>query len=123
MSDTVVRTFCALEKERNAVLRAAGLDVYEESSEGFMRTLMNPDIAPQFNTFRALKGPSSMEHRYMAEDALCGVPLLVSLAEKTGVPAELTKSFLNVASCINGRDYCKEGYTLQNLGFEPEETA
>ena len=123
MSDTVVRTFCALEEERNAVLRAAGLAVYEESSEGFMRTLMNPDIAPQFNTFRALKGPSSMEHRYMAEDALCGVPLLVSLAEKTGVPATLTGSFLNVASCINGRDYYKEGYTLQNLGFEPKETA
>ena len=123
MSDTVVRTFCALEKERNAILRAAGLAVYEESSEGFMRTLMNPDIAPQFNTFRALKGPSSMAHRYMAEDALCGVPLLVSLAESVGAAAELTKSFLTTASCINGRDYYKEGYTLDNLGLKPKETA
>lgn len=123
MSETVVRTFCALEKERNAVLRAAGLAVYEESSEGFMRTLMNPDIAPQFNIFRALKGPSSMAHRYMAEDALCGVPLLVSLAECVGVPAELTKSFLTTASCIHGRDYYAEGYTLANLGLKPEESA
>jgi len=123
MSDTVVRTFCVLEQERNAILRAAGLAVYEESSESFMRTLMNPDIAPQFGAFRALKGPSSMEHRYMAEDALCGVPLLVSLAERVGAEAELTRSFLTVASCINGRDYYKEGYTLDNLGLKPEETA
>ncbi len=118
MSDTVVNIFSKLEEERNAVLERAGLQIYSRSSEGFMRLLMDENAAPQFDTFRSLKGPSSMAHRYMAEDALCGVALLVSLAKHCGMSVPLTESFLTIASAINGRDYAKEGYTLENLGIQ-----
>lgn len=119
MSETVVSMFTKLERERNAVLERAGLRIYDPSSERFMLTLMDETSAPQLDTFRSLKGPSSMKHRYMAEDALCGVPLLISLARHYGIPVPLTESFLTIASAINDRNYYEEGYTLANLGLEP----
>lgn len=117
MSESVVRAFVMLEKERNQVLGAAGLQIYEESSENFMRTLMDKGIAPHLDLFRALKGPSSMTHRYITEDASCGVALLISLAKWYQVPVPLTESFLTIASALNGCDYAKQGATLENLGL------
>ena len=119
MSETVVRMFSKLEKERNAVLEKAGMQIYEPSSEAFMRILMDDSIAPQFDVFRSLKGPSSMKHRYLSEDAFCGVSLLISLARHYRVPVPLTESFLTIASAVNERNYYEEGYTLQNLGLMP----
>lgn len=118
ISDSVLRTFRNLEHERNAVLQAAGLAVYEPSSEAFLRTLMDETIAPELERFRSLRGPSTLLHRYVTEDAMCGVALLVSLAHRMNVPVRLTESFLTIVSSINNKDYYKHGYTLANLGIK-----
>ena len=117
LGEPVLRCFAVLEKERNAVLEKMGLSVYNPSSQGFMRSIMDRDSHPELDWFRGLDGPSSFQHRYVSEDAACGMAMLVSLGECCGVPTPLTRSFLTIAGAINGADYLKEGRTLQNLGL------
>lgn len=93
LSESVIRSFVALEGERNAVMERLGLSVYGGSSEGLMRKLMNYDGSPALSYFRSLDGPSSFSHRYVSEDAACGVSMLVSLGRKYGVPTPRPRPF------------------------------
>lgn len=117
LSESVIHSFVALEAERNAVLECLGLQVYAASSEGLMRKLMKDDKDPVFSFFRALDGPSGFSHRYVAEDAACGVSMLVSLGRQYGVATPLTQAFLTIAGSINETDYMQNGYTLEQLGL------
>jgi opine dehydrogenase len=56
-------------------------------------------------------------HRYMREDTLLGLSLLVSVADLAGVDARLARSFLSLGSAICGFDVEREGRTLANLGL------
>lgn len=116
LSETVVRCFTALEAERNLVLHSLGLSC-PPSDEPFNRALMADPVAPQLRCFKSLKGPSSMQHRYMSEDAACGVALLVSIGRKKGIPLPLTESFLTIASSVCEKDFLREGRTLENLNL------
>ncbi len=117
LGETVLRCLHILEQERNDVLQAAGLAVYNPFSEGHMRMLMDRNSHPEMDYFRNLDGPSSFSHRYVSEDAACGVAMLVSLARRCQVPVPLTQAFLAVAGAINGTDYLSQGRTLENLGL------
>lgn len=124
LSEAVIHSFVALEQERNAVMEHLGLSVYGASSEGLMRKLMDYDGNEALSFFRALEGPSSFSHRYISEDAACGVSMLVSLGQTYQIPVTLTQAFLTVAGCINNTDYMKTGHTLNSLGLSglmPEE--
>ncbi len=117
LGDHVINCFIGLEKERKAVMEYLGLSVYNASSEGLMRTLMDPACPGKLHIFRALDGPSSFTHRYVSEDAACGVAMIVSLGEQYQIPTPLTKAFLTIAQHINQTDYMKTGCTLENLGL------
>ncbi len=117
LGEYVIGCFIGLEAERKAVMDRLGMSIYGVSSEGLMRTLMAPDCPEKLHIFRALDGPSSFTHRYVSEDAACGVALVVSLGEHYQVPTPLTKAFLTIASHINQTDYLAQGRTLENLGL------
>ena len=115
LSESVIRCFSRLEEERNGLLERLGLRVYNPSSESFMRTLLDYDSHRELDTFRSLDGPSSFTHRYVSEDAACGVAMLVSLGRQYQVPMPLTEAFLTVVQTINGTDYLATGRTLEGL--------
>ena len=117
LGESVLRCFAVLEKERNAVLEKMGLSVYNPSSQGFMRSIMDRDSHPELDWFRGLDGPSSFQHRYVSEDAACGLAMLVSLGRQYQVPTPLAQAFLTVAGVINGTDYLASGRTLESLGL------
>ncbi len=124
LGETVLHCLHILEQERNAVLEAMGLAAYNPFSEGHMRMVMDRSSHREMDFFRSLDGPSSFAHRYVSEDAACGVAMLVSLGRCCGVPVPLTEAFLTVAGAINGADYMAQGRTLENLGLSgltPEE--
>lgn len=56
-------------------------------------------------------------HRYMREDTLLGLSLLVSVARLAGVDVPLAQSFLALGSAICDFDAAKEGRTLARLGL------
>jgi len=117
LGESSIRCFGALERERNAVMEKLGLAVYNPSSEGFMRTLLDRGSHPELDLFRSLDGPSSFSHRYVSEDAACGTAMLVSLGKEYGVPMPVTEAFLTIAGLLGGRDYVRDGRTLENLGI------
>ncbi len=122
LSDTVIATFRLLEQERDTVLAAYGLQLYKkESSEVLMRKLMGEDTPEALRVFKSLDGPSSMQHRYIVEDASCGTALLVSMAREMGVLVPVTESLLTLASTINQTDYFKCGRTLYSMNLSKEE--
>lgn len=124
LSESVIQTFAQLEQERDEVFAKLGFSVYGAPSEGLMRTLMREDCPAGLLRFKSLEGPSSFSHRYISEDAVCGMAMLVSLGETYGVPVPLNRAYLTVAQYINRTDYLRQGRTLENLcltGLSPEE--
>ena len=117
LSETVIQTFIQLEAERKAVMDALDMKIYGASSEGLMRKLMSPDCPAALHYFRALDGPSSFAHRYVSEDAACGVAMIVSLGAAYGVPTPLTQAYLTIAQSINREDYLRTGRTLESLAL------
>lgn len=62
-------------------------------------------------------------HRYMREDTLLGLSLLVSVADLAGTDAPLARSFLTLGSAICGFDTEREGRTLANLHLNSRDKA
>lgn len=88
-----------------------------ENPTDHLRQVADTSSHPELNVFRSLDGPGTLKHRYVTEDAPCGVALLVSLARKAGVEIPFTQGVLSIISALNGTDYYAEGRTLENLGL------
>lgn len=116
LSPSVIKVLAKVEEERNRVLEAAGLRIYQSTVP--LLNLLYKNQAKGFDVFRTLEGPESMTHRYISEDAGCGVSLLISTAEVYEIEMPLTKAVLCIAECINDEDYYSEGRTLEKLGIE-----
>ena len=104
-----------LGNERDAISHKLGYTV--RSSVGFMKELADKERFPQFNGFRGLEGPLTMQDRYIFEDAQNGATFLHSLAETIGLSAPLARAFVTIASTINGTDYYASGRTMEKLGM------
>lgn len=117
LGESVIQSFVGLEQERNAVMEKLGLSVYGASSETLMRTLMQPDCPKALRYFKTLDGPSGFSHRYVSEDASCGVAMIVSLGREYHIPTPLTEAFLAIAQWINHTDYVQNGCSLKNIGL------
>ncbi|MBR4575356.1 MAG: NAD/NADP octopine/nopaline dehydrogenase family protein [Lachnospiraceae bacterium] len=86
-----------------------------------LRKVADPDNH-DFDVFRSLLGPDSLEHRYVTEDAPCAVSLLVSLADLVGVEVPFNKALLTIVSKLNGVDYYGVGRTIANFGLKGRTT-
>lgn len=123
MSDAAAACIAAVEKERDKLMEKLGFSVYESAAE-FINEIRQPQEHPELDAFRKLDGPSSLQHRYICEDALAGDSLLLSLGDEYGVPMPVLRSFMMIACTINGTDFYGQGRTLRNLGLaglSPEE--
>lgn len=116
LSPAVIRCIAAVENERNATLEALGLQHYGGSA-ALCEALMSGNVPDGFDLFLTLDGPTDLKHRYVTEDAACGMALLISLAEACGVKVPVSRALLALASCLNDDDYSVRGRTLANMGF------
>ena len=78
---------------------------------------MDRTSRPELDYFRALDGPSDFSHRYVSEDAACGMAMLVSLGKEYQIPVPFLEALLVITQAINGEDYLVSGRTLENLGL------
>lgn len=106
-----------VDQERQAIITAMGLKAHATPLE-FMTALIHPEETPDLDVFRTLGGPDSIDHRYLTEDALCCGAFCVSVGRRLGLSAPLLTAFITIAGALNGKDYLKEGRTLENLGFD-----
>ena len=116
LTPSVIRMIETLGAERDAISAALGYTV--RSSVGFMKQLADKQAFPQFDSFRGLEGPLTMQDRYIFEDAQNGASFLSSLGDLIGCPAPVARALVTVASAISGTDYYASGRTVDKLGLQ-----
>lgn len=119
MTDSVRKVMIAADKERIAVRKAFGLsephyNLPEDSYEVF-RDQFGPGA---LQAGQKMRGPLSMEDRYITEDVPFGMVFYSSMARLSGVETPICNSLINIASVISNRDYFSEGRNLKALGIE-----
>lgn len=117
VSNVAQTCIAAVEKERDALLNKLGFAIYD-SHAAFIGEIMDKEGHPELDEFRTLDGPDSMQHRYISEDAIAGVSLMLSLGEEYDIPMPVQSAFMAIASAVNGEDYYAKGRTLANLGMK-----
>lgn len=115
LSPAVLRVLGQVEQERNQVLEFLGLHAYQ-SSIPLLTTLMT-NVPPDFKVFANLDGPANFQHRYISEDAQCGVAMLLSLGKEYAIPLPVNAAAVCIAACINSTDYLLHGRTLAHCGL------
>jgi len=134
MTPAVARTFEALERERFAILDQLGLkfhhysnlhfrnfnlgETMEECHERILSTTM--DAAFGVNSIQAgieMKGPKSMQDRFITEDVPYGLVLLSTLGQLLAIPTPTSDAIINLSGSINRTDYWVEGRGVNDLGL------
>ncbi len=124
---SVGRVIDGLDAERVAVARALGLrtvDFYEifwragYTTEAAARTRSAYRCLQESAPNRWVKGPKSLDHRYIHEDVGFGLVPMAEFGRMVGVPTPVMDALVQIASVISGIDYRTEGLTLARMGLE-----
>lgn len=123
----VGRAIDALDAERVAVAKGLGLrttDFYQAfwragyTTEAASRTRSAYRCLQESAPNRWIKGPKSLDHRYIHEDVGHGLVPMAEFGRMVRVPTPLMDAFIQMASVVNGIDYRTEGLTLARMGLE-----
>lgn len=121
LTDYAVHCTEAIRQERIRLLDRFGLTERDSATE-FFEELRDWRNHPEYAVFRTLKGPDSLMHRYIEEDAVACASMALSCAERFGVDMPVLKSVITLASAVNQKDYYAEGRTLEQAGFAKDMT-
>ena len=123
---SVGRVIDVLDRERIAVAEAAGVptrpfvQVFYEmgyTTEGAARQGTAHAALQESAPNRWIRGPQSLDHRYLHEDVGWGLVPWAELGRSLGVPTPVMDALITLGSTLNGRDYRAEGLTLDRLGL------
>jgi len=114
---TVLRLQNEMDKERCAVAAALGI-----------KTLTNPETAELYYDGKQYKplaqktkklSPNAIQvpDRYIDEDVPYALVPLSAFAKKLGIHTPVTDAMIQMSCVVRGRDFIKEGVTLETLGF------
>jgi len=134
MTPAVARVYEALEGERLAILDRLGLklhhyagldardynlgDTLEECHDRILNTSMDAAFgAGSIEAGIQMKGPSSMQDRYVTEDVPYGLVLLASLGRLLDIPTPICDAIINLCGAINRANYWTEGRGVDKLGL------
>ncbi|HCU36789.1 MAG TPA: hypothetical protein DGT21_15470 [Armatimonadetes bacterium] len=112
----------AVDRERLALGEALGLELISEPEmslrQGYSGT---DDYLTAYRDgpgFQGLGGPATMDHRYLTEDVACALVTMLELGDVCGVALPVSRSVMQLASVISGRDYAAESRRgLARLGL------
>lgn len=114
----------AVDNERIALALALGfaVDSGRESRvrRGYIRDDPNAPYEELFNTspvFTKIKGPTSVNSRYLVEDISNGLAMFQSLGKAVGVATPVSSAIVTLGSCLLQQDFYATGLTLENLGM------
>lgn len=121
VSPKVAQLLEALDRERLAVALAYGVEVssvsdwysrsYPVSGDClYERVHNNP-------AYQGIRGPASLDTRYLFEDIPTGLVPLSELGALAGVPTPLMSAVITIGSALNARDYVGNGRNLHRLGL------
>jgi len=134
MTPAVARVYEALERERLALLDRLGLKLHHyaglaargynlgETLEECHDRILNTSMDAAFGTRSIevgmqMKGPASMQDRYVTEDVPYGLVLLATLGRLLGIHTPISDAIINLCGAINRTDYWTEGRGVDELGL------
>ena len=124
VTPAVARVMEAVDKERIALGKALGMNLstlYQLVSEMYKSSLKGDtlwELLSKSPIHTKTKGPNSIMHRYITEDAPYGLVPIASLCDHLNVPCPTIKSVIHLLSIVTGRDFFKEGLTIEKLGLD-----
>lgn len=110
-------------KERLELGKALGLELDDARVARIKRGYLLDEPKPLdelFNTspvFSKIKGPTSLESRYLVEDISNGIAFYSSLGRALGVPTPASDAIVTLGGFLLDRDFMAEGITLEKFGF------
>ena len=116
LTPAVLRCIGQVEDEKALVMEKLGLECVRHL--GMMQNVCDYGAHPELADFRLVAGPSSMQHRYIEEDASTGQCILITLAHMLGLRLPAMEALVTLAGVINGKDYLSVGRTVQSLGMD-----
>jgi opine dehydrogenase len=122
MTPAVVRVIEALDQERIQIGKRLGIDLptgvdmMVESAYGPRGTLWESLNGSAGLT--PVKGPPSLDNRYVTEDIPYGLVAWASLGDAVGVDTPIMDSLVEIGSVIMGKNCWREGRNLKKMGLE-----
>lgn len=123
ITEHTVNIVKAVENEREAVAKALDIQLEDTKQARINRGYFIDEDKPLhelFNTspvFQNIKGPASVEGRYIVEDISTGLVLWSDLGRLLKVPTPNIDSIIVLGGTLIGRDFYKEGLTLDSIGL------
>jgi len=123
---SVGRVIDAVDAERVRVAKALGIrtmDFYEAfwragyTTESAAKTRSAYQCLQESAPNRWIKGPKSLDHRYIHEDVGYGLVPMSEFGRMVGVATPVMDALIQVASVVSGVDYRRDGLTLGRMGL------
>jgi len=114
----------AVDQERIALGDALGFELEEgrqaRVKRGYLKDEPDTPYEELFNTspvFSKIKGPLTVDSRYLVEDISNGLTMYSSLGKVLGVPTPVADAIVTLGSTLLQEDFSKTGLTLEKIGF------
>ncbi len=134
MTPAVARVYETLERERLAILDRLGLKFHHyanldardynlgETLEECHNRILNTSMDAAFGSGSIaagmkMKGPASMQDRFVTEDVPYGLVLLSTLGQLLDISTPVADAVINLCEAINRADYRAEGRGVDELGL------
>jgi len=123
---SVARVIAAVDRERLALAAAAGVPTRGFVDSFFELGFTSERARDSQDVYRAMqdsepnrwiKGPASLDHRYVHEDVGWGLVPWIHLGRLLDVPTPAMSALASIASIVNERDYLSDGLTLERMGL------
>lgn len=114
----------AVDNERITLGRALGLELESgrtaRAKRGYIKDDPDAPYDKLFNespVFSEIKGPLSVDSRYLVEDISNGLSMFSSLGKKLEVPTPVSDAIVTLGSTLLQTDFTKTGLNLERLGL------
>ncbi len=110
-----------LDAERLAVARELGVQVpsireWYGTCYGVQGASLY-EIVQQVRAYDGIRGPTSLNVRYLFEDVPTGLVPIAALGDAVGVRTPLARAVISLADGLLGRDFWQDGRSLARLGL------
>ncbi len=127
VTPSVAKVVERIDSERVAVARALGVEVpsikeFYTISYGVTGKDLYEAIQ-QVRAYEGIKGPTTLNTRYLFEDIPTGLVPLSDLGRAAGVPTPTMNSVVELGNALLSRDFWKEGRSLEKLGLAGKSSA
>jgi len=110
--------------DRERVAVAAALGIHAHTAREWLYLAYNSPGRDLYQAvqstpgYKGITAPSHLNHRYILEDVPMSLVPIASIGEMLGVPVPTIRVMIHLASLIHGRDFWKEGRTVERLGIK-----